>query len=125
MKKVNKALEALYNFDHWIQVEFAEQFKIIEKALKRLEEKDHNCEVYLKQMNGLASKLAKNEKELKALEIIRNCFDLDVEIGSLPDGTLTYKLNVWCKGTPVVVKPISKDKYDLLKEVFNGYEKEN
>ena len=26
-------LDALHSFDHWIQVEFADQFKIIETAL--------------------------------------------------------------------------------------------
>jgi len=57
------------------------------------------------------------ETALKALEIITKNLDFDVELGSLPNGIPTYKLDVWCKGTPTVVKPIKKEEFDLLKEV--------
>lgn len=49
--------------------DFAECYEMVETALKRLEEKEHNCDVYFKQMTGLASKLAQKSK---VLEIINN-----------------------------------------------------
>lgn len=80
MSKELQALEEIQRIYTWFQnYVYAEKldkkdinlFNTIETALKRLEEKEHNCEVYLKQMNGLTSKLAKYEKEHKALEIIK------------------------------------------------------
>ena len=112
-----------------------EAFLRIEKSSKRYKgRKDdldavftaiRNCEterslrINLENINyELVREKEKNQRKLKALEIIKETFDFSVEIGSCPDGTITYRLNVWCKGTPVVCRNISKDKYDLLKEVL-------
>lgn len=103
-------LEALYSLDHWIQVEFADQFKVIEKALKDYE-----------QLKIVAKPLTDEEKKsinsvarrLKALEIIKKkkvnllflfqCF----KIGGVNGYNSGY-----------VYKKLTQEEFDLLKEVL-------
>ena len=106
--------EHLANFNIYVEntrLHFKEDLDIIEKALKRLEEKEHNCEVYLKQMNGLASKLAKYEKEHKAFEIIKNFIHIEFEYNNLQ--TPHYSISASGKAH------IDQEEFDLLKEVLN------
>lgn len=107
MSKELTPLEALYSFDHWIQVEFAEQFKIIENALKdrdikRLEDifLKYNC-----------SGLNELEHRLKALEIIKNKVQKIKWLGfKYKDGTNLYSIEY--RETP------TKEEADLLNEVL-------
>lgn len=82
----------------------------IETELKRAEEKEHNCEVYLKQMNGLVSKLANNEKKLKALEIIVNKV-VDIQWLMKCENASTYNRGVGS------MQRLKRTEFKLLKEV--------
>lgn len=104
-------LEALHSFDHWIQVEFADQFKIIEKALKDSEKTD---KYYAKLLESVL-----NDKEHKALEIIKDIFDFDF-IQIKIDNTILYNMRMTNKITHYVqnIDIKTKEQFDLLKEVL-------
>ena len=100
MSKELTPLEALHSFDHWIQVEFVDQFKIIETALKRL--------VIIDKLNEKHCK--DTQKKLKAFEIIKEVFGLEVY-----KYERSYYIHSSC-----TLSQIKKDIFDLLKEVIKN-----
>ena len=96
--------------DGTVEDNFPEECAIIDKALKRLEEKEHNCKVFLKQMSGLASRLAKKEK---VLEIIK---EKVWDIGAVRIAKTLEDYNLKENG----FVRLTQEEFDLLKEVFKN-----
>ena len=114
MTKQLTPLEALHSVDHWIQVEFAEQFKIIEKALKRLEEIDNRPFI-----NGIREEMPADVicKKLKALEIIKKLNPYTI-VGVQGQWYLMIG-DIFVKAPKI---PITEEQAILLKEVIKEYE---
>lgn len=95
------------------------EFKIIETALKRSEEYKHNKEVYLRQNNGLVSKLAKYEKEHKAFEIIvKKKVEIAWFINCLEESEVLPNYNAFEHYNRGIGEPLTHEEFDLLTEVF-------
>lgn len=112
LEDIRKKLAKHYDIEDiykWDAIE--DDLEIIETALKRLEEKEHNCEVNLKQMNALVSKLSKYQKEHKALKIIK-------EKGMFVSdnaGICTNKRDIRYS---LEINYFNQEEIDLLKEVL-------
>lgn len=109
---MSKGLEAFERISNHIEVSFDyssdEDLSIIEKELKRLEDLEYAFSSLVKAFNSLSKD---NEKELKALEIIR---EKRVQVGDLlysPD------LESYNKERYRLYQ-LTQEEYDLLKEVM-------
>ena len=138
---MSEGLEALERVVEWFEIENVKDIEIIEKELKEYEwfekelEKYHIRKPFLKEFLDLLShweienvvclvhflvsnNISPNEykNKLKALETIKELFEFDFALRYPNNQPMLMVINKY--GGSYFEIPISKDKYDLLKEVM-------
>lgn len=116
---MSKGLEAfkrattMVGFYDYNENQYMEDLKIIETALKRLERYEQPLTAYLdKSEEELFEEAKRNEKKIKALEIIKK---KNVDVGWLKNSETLKHYNM-CIGN--IHKEITQEEWDLLKEAL-------